>query len=191
MTTDEKLKHFLEASIESATNKSTQLIDDYSEALNKIFEEHKADADRKAALQIRLGTDSLEREKNKELSKEQIKIKKEISKRQQELKEELFVEVRDLLEKFMATRSYQELLVKQIKAAKSYAKDEEIIIYIDPADSSALSSLETASGTHLTVSEYSFFGGTRAVILSRNILIDNSFETKLKEAKEAFAFINK
>ena len=32
----------------------------------------------------------------------------------------------------------------------------------------------------------SFTGGSRAVIPGRNILIDNSFETKLAEAKEDF-----
>jgi hypothetical protein len=30
--------------------------------------------------------------------------------------------------------------------------------------------------------------GTRAVIASKNILIDNSFETKLKEAEQDFQF---
>ena len=77
MTTDEKLKHFLEASIESATNQSTQLIDDYSKALDIIFADHKADTLRKAELQIRLGKESLEREMNKELFREQLLIKRE------------------------------------------------------------------------------------------------------------------
>ncbi len=191
MTTEEKLKHFLEASIESATNQSTQLIDDYTEALNKIFEDHKADMTRKTDLQIRLGKDSLEREMNKELSREQIRIKRETTKKQTELKDMLFNEVKDLLEEYMSTPEYQELLIRQIKEAAAFAGKDEIVIYIDPADSSELYSLETATHTHLTVSETGFMGGTRAVIKSRNILIDNSFETQLKEAKEAFTFINK
>lgn len=191
MTTEEKLKHFLETSIESATNKSTKIIEDYKQSLNHILESHMEDARRKAELQIKLGADSLEREKNKELSKAQIAIKKEITKKQEEIKEKLFIEVKDMLETFMATRSYHALLVSQIKEAKAFAKDEEIIIYIDPADSSELVNLETSANTHLKVSEYSFGGGTRAVINARNILIDNSFETKLKEAREAFTFINK
>lgn len=191
MTTEEKLKHFLDVSIESATQKSSTLIDDYTEALNKIFEEHKEDATRKADLQVKLGTDSLERDKNKELSKEQIRIKKETSRLQEDLKEQLFVEVKDLLEKYMSTREYQQLLIKQIKEAKEFAGDNEIIIYIDPADSAELMNLQAASNSHLTLSDYSFSGGIRAVINSKNILIDNSFETKLSEAKEAFTFINK
>lgn len=40
----------------------------------------------------------------------------------------------------------------------------------------------------IRVSQYPFLGGTRAVIASKNILIDNSFETKLKEAEQDFQF---
>ena len=58
-----------------------------------------------------------------------------------------------------------------------------------PAHFSA--SFGTVSYTHLCdirVSQYPFLGGTRAVIASKNILIDNSFETKLKEAEQDFQF---
>lgn len=191
MTAEEKLKHFMDVSIESANRKSSTMLEEYRKATEKIFEEHKEDAKKKAALQIKLGKDALERDKNKELSKEQIKIKKQLSKEQQERKEELFVEVLHMLEKYMTTRRYQEMLIKQIKEAKSFARGEEIVIYIDAADSAKLVSLETATNTPLQISKSSFIGGTRAIIESKNILIDNSFETKLKEAKEAFAFINK
>lgn len=191
MTTEEKLQHFLDVSIKSATQKSSTMIDDYAEALNQIFEQHKKDAVRKADLQVKLGTESLEHAKNKELSKEQIRIKKETSLLQEDLKDKLFVEVRDLLEEYMSTSIYQQLLIKQIKEAKAFAGKEEIIIYIDPADSAKLLDLEAAANADLTISEYSFMGGTRAIIHSKNILIDNSFETRLNELKEAFTFINK
>lgn len=191
MTNEEKLTHFLEMSIESATNQSTKLIDDYTKALEKIFEEHKTDMQRKADLQLQLGREGLEREINKELSHEQLQIKREATARQAELKDMLFNEVADLLKKYMATPAYQQLLIRQINNAAAFAGEDEIIIYIDPSDSSERYSLENATHTHLTVSETGFMGGTRAVIKSRNLFIDNSFETQLKEAKEAFTFINK
>ena len=58
----------------------------------------------------------------------------------------------------------------------------------DPADSSKLPSLSAAVNTTLTLSQYSFMGGTRAVVENRHILIDNSFATKLEEEKAAFTF---
>ena len=189
MTTEEKLKHFLEASIESATNQSTQIIDDYSKALQILFEDHKIDAQRKAELQIRLGRESLEREMNKELFREQLRIKREMTKKQTALKSMLFSEIEEHLVEYMTTKEYQELLIRQIKEAAHFAGTDDIMIYIDPSDADRLKELEDATKAHLTVSDTEFMGGTRAVIQSRNILIDNLFETKLKEAKEAFSFL--
>ena len=48
--------------------------------------------------------------------------------------------------------------------------------------------LEAKVQAPITVSQYSFSGGMRAVIPSKNILIDHSFETKLIEEKERFVF---
>lgn len=188
MTTEEKLSHFQEFTMQDARNKSNALLDEYNSSLEKIFEEHKEHKLRQAQLEIKTETESLERAKNKELSKQNLHIKRKITRKQDELKDKLFVEVRNLLADYMATPEYNELLIKQIKTAKEFANDLDVIIYIDPADSKRLSSLELAANASLTVSEYSFSGGTRAVIPAKNILIDNSFETKLLEVKENFSF---
>lgn len=145
MTTEEKLTHFLEASIERATRQSTQIIDDYKKALDKLFEEHKTDSQRKADLQLRLGRDILERDMNKELSREQIQIKRDMAKKQDSLKEQLFQEVQELLEKYMASPDYKKLLLKQIKAASSFAGTDAIIIYINPSDADKLPELEQSA----------------------------------------------
>ena len=71
----------------------------------------------------------------------------------------------------------------------AFAQGEEIHIYIDPADQEKQNLLSMETGCDIRVSQYPFSGGTRAVIASKNILIDNSFETKLKEAGENFQFI--
>ncbi len=91
----------------------------------------------------------------------------------------------------MASPDYKKLLLKQIKAASSFAGTDAIIIYINPSDADKLPELEQSAKIPLTISQASFIGGIRAVIESKNILIDNSFETQLKEAKESFTFFNK
>lgn len=188
LTTEEKLQHFLESSMKNSRIESNQLIEDYSNALEKIFKEHQEDVKRKAALEIKVEKDKIRREGNKELAKEQLVIKRKLSKKHTELTDKIFVEVKDLLENFMSTKSYIELLIKQIREAKEFAKGDDIIIYIDPADTSKIYELQEATAITLKVSQYSFGGGTRAVLPKRNILIDNSFETKLAEAQENFRF---
>ena len=59
-----------------------------------------------------------------------------------------------------------------------------MVIYIDPEDIARKGAVSAGANTALTVSEYSFGGGVRAVIEKRGILIDQSFDTRLKEAFE-------
>lgn len=122
------------------------------------------------------------------LSKEQLQIKREITKKHNELKEKLFVEVKAMLEDYMSSPAYDKLLVNQIHEIKELAGDGSVIIYIDPADSSKQLSLGASTNEQVSLSEYSFMGGTRAVLADRHILIDNSFATKLEEAKAEFTF---
>lgn len=188
MTTDEKLLHFQEFTMADAREQSNKLLDEYNASLETVFEEHKHEKLRQSELIIKTETEGLERNRNKELSKQQLHIRRKITRKQNELKDKLFIEVKDLLLEYMKTAEYEELIINQIKDACKFANGQEMIIYIDPADASKKADLESKTGVTLTVSEYSFLGGTRAVISERNILIDNSFESKLADAKQQYTF---
>ncbi|WP_349945677.1 V-type ATP synthase subunit E [Lacrimispora sp. BS-2] len=188
MMTEEKLQHFLEFCMEDARTRSAKMLDEYTAALEQTFSEHQVDAKRRAAHQVDLESEQIEREINKKLSLEQIGMKRVFGKKQDELKDKLFSELRDKLATFMESPEYTKLLKKQIQEAKALAGKEFITIYIDPADEEKINELSISGGSDIQVSEYSFLGGTRAVIPSRHILIDNSFQTKLAEAKRDFRF---
>ena len=188
MTTEEKLKHFQDICMEDARERSARMLDDYMKALEDAYEEHTADARRRADTQVEAETEKLEREINKRLSIGQLDLKREFSRRQEELKDKLFVELKDKLANFMETQEYQRLLDHQVKAVKEFAGDEELIVYMDPSDVDKVQRIALHHNASIKISEYSFNGGTRAVIPGKHILIDNSFETKLNEARHAFKF---
>lgn len=188
MTTEEKLKYFEESSLEEARKQASSMIEEYKVNLDKVEKEHKATTLRQSDLQLKTESDNLKRNNNMALSKEQLQIKRKITQKQNELKEKLFVEVKQLLEDYMTTSAYQQLLIKQIKNIQKEAGSGKLILYIDPADSDKRSSLQVATGAPVTVSEYSFMGGTRAVLQEHNILIDNSFASKLEKLKADFSF---
>ena len=77
------------------------------------------------------------------------------------------------------------MLVKQLREAREFAGGDEVILYIDPSDAQKKYSIESEVGAPVTVSEYSFMGGTRAVLPGRNILIDNSFEASWQGRRKA------
>ena len=119
---------------------------------------------------------------------EQINLKRTLGHKQDELKDKLFVELRDMLANFMETAEYDRLLDAQVADAVKIADGEPMIIYIDPADEKKLHNLAMQHQADVRISEYSFLGGTRAVIPGKNILIDNSFQARLAEARENFQF---
>lgn len=189
MTTEEKLQHFLDTCMGDARERSNRMLDEYTAALEKTFAEHQSDAKRRAEMQLRQETEKIERDINKQLAIEQIDIKRTLGQKQEELKEKLFVELKDMLAHFLETQDYQRLLEAQVSQAVAFAGDDEVTIYLDPVDEDKVRRLALHHGTaQVKISEYSFTGGMRAVIPSRHILIDNSFQTKLAEAKENFHF---
>ena len=175
MTTDEKLQHFLDFCMEDSRARSAKMLDDCSAALEKTFEEHKEAARHQAEMRIQIEKD---------------KIKRELSKKQEELKDMLFVELKNRLASFMETSEYQHMLERQIEQAREVAGNAPLIVYLDPTDEDKLQriALHQGSGVELRLSQYSFGGGTRAVIPSQNILIDNSFTSRIEEAKRHISF---
>lgn len=189
MTTEEKLQHFLDTCMEDARTRSSRMLDEYMSAQEQIFEEHKADTQRQNQMLLSQESEKIQREINKQLAIAQLDLKRMLGQTQEELKDKLFVELRDMLAHFLETAEYQQLLEQQISQAVEFAGDDPVIIYLDPADQDKLQRLALHHGkASITISEYSFAGGCRAVIPNRHILIDNSFQTKLAEAKEKFHF---
>lgn len=188
MTIEEKLKHFLEVSVQDASNAGNNMVSDYQASLDKLFEEHKENALRQSEFQIKVETEHAKRAANIELTRQQLHIKRKIIRKQNELKDQLFEEVVDMLHDYMKTEAYTTLLKELITKSKEYAGNQYIIIYIDPKDADKKELLEQQTGATLTVSEYSFIGGIRTVIPYKNILIDDSFEKKIEASKEKFVF---
>lgn len=191
MKTEEKLQHFYDLSIEGAQADAQALIDKQQRALNQSYDEHVATKKRQAAAELKAESDKLKRDFNKEISAEQLLIKRQLSQVQGELKEKLFEDVTTKLRDFKNTPDYADMLYQQIAEAIDFAAGDEMVVYIDSTDEPLLSSLTDRlkdTGIIPTLSQESFMGGMRAVIRSKNILIDHSFTTLLGDEKENFTF---
>ncbi len=188
MTIEEKLDHFKTLCFDDARQRSDKMLSDYTESLKKILEEHKRDAGRQADMQVAAETEKIEREINKQLSIEQINIKREYSRKQEELKSMLLSELRNRLALFMDSSDYQKYLEREVKNALAIAGTAPITIYLDPSDREMINRLSMHTGARIEPSDTTFLGGIRAVIPDKNILIDNSFQTKLEELTDKFQF---
>lgn len=191
MTIEEKLENFSKLCEDNAQKSADKILADHELSLENAYKEHKTDAKRQHDIAIRSAKDKIHNDQNKELSYCHIKYRKMASDLAESLKHDLFDLVRDKLDKYKKSDEYISLLVRYIDDAHDIADSEDIDIYIDPSDSSLLDKLSSYSHTDIKISDISFGGGIRAVLPDKNILIDNSFETRLYELSQSFRFTDR
>ena len=189
MTLEEKIAQLQTSSMEQARAEGNAIIDSHREALEKVFQDHKAEAVRQSETRIKAETTNAKLMLNQAAAKSQLEIKRRQGKVQQELKDKIFEEVSGLVSDFMKTEAYTDFLIKCIQQAEHFAGKDPVVIYLIPSDEQKRPDLEDATGVHLTISAEDFIGGVRAVIRSRNILIDNSFKTQLRNEYDKFLFL--
>ena len=186
MTIEEKLQHFKEACVADAMAAAEKILSDYKNALDKDFADYQSSEQKLADMEVKTETTRIDKETNKELALEQIKLKMELSKKAAELKDKIFAQLESKLAAYQSSPAYEALLDSQIDKALKFAGNDEVKIYIDPNDEALINKLSAKHGIDIAVSKYPFYGGIRAVIPAKNILIDNSFEKKIAEAKDKF-----
>ena len=188
MTTEEKLQHFYEVSMDTAREEATKVLDEYKAALETEMERHKQEKQAASESQFKIDSDNAAREINKALSAEHLHIKRKLSKKQQKLKESIFAEVEELLDDFSKKPEYTDWLEDKIKQSLEIAENDSVQIYLTAKDSAKAEELTKRTGITPLISETDFLGGIRAVIPEKNILIDNKFLTAFENEKERFNF---
>lgn len=188
MTTEEKLQHFYEVSMDTAREEATKVLDEYKAALETEMERHKQEKQAASESQFKIDSDNAAREINKALSAEHLHIKRKLSKKQQKLKESIFAEVEELLDDFSKKPEYTDWLEDKIKQSLEIAENDSVQIYLTAKDSAKTEELTKRTGITPLISETDFLGGIRAVIPEKNILIDNTFLTAFENEKERFNF---
>lgn len=186
MDINDKLEHFKELVIDSAILKKSSLVDEYKSGLDIQLENYKKDSLSRYEIQKKTKEESIRRDNSKNFAAKQQHIRRKLAHKQDELKEKLFNEVNDMLNEFFETDEYKNLLVMEIKSSAAIAPSEDIQILIDPKDENIKEYLEAKTGMNITISKYSFGRGMRAMIPSKNILVDNSFNYKINEIKEDY-----
>ena len=188
MTTEEKLQHFYEVSMDTAREEATKVLDEYKAALETEMERHKQEKQAASESQFKIDSDNAAREINKALSAEHLHIKRKLSKKQQKLKESIFAEVEELLDDFSKKPEYTDWLEDKIKQSLEIAENDSVQIYLTAKDSAKAEELTKRTGITPLIAETDFLGGIRAVIPEKNILIDNTFLTAFENEKERFNF---
>ncbi len=181
MQIGEKLEVFRDFTLDVARENSSKITAQYEDACRQELEEYRKSRQAELEHRIQLEERSLRRQMNSRISAELLRQKHMLDECKRQWKEKLLQEVQTLLKEYQKTEDYKDYLTAKIQMAGEVAGTEPVIIYLDPSDEDKKAELEEKTGAGLTVSEIKFGGGIRAVIRSRNILIDESFLTRLEQ----------
>lgn len=186
MTIEEKMEHFRAMSLESATNQSSESLSSYKQSLDDELEFHKESATRLAEERTVGLKNQVRAELKKQLSSAQMLVKKDITSKQASIKAKVFEKVRDKIADFRKTDEYVDYLKAQIADIISTYGNYDITIYVDPDDAGLVDSLKEGVDCKIDVFSKEFLGGTRTIVPEKNILVDNSFKTRLADEQEQF-----
>lgn len=188
MNLDEKITHLREVVMSEARAEGNAIIENHRKALESLLDKHKEEAKTQSEIRIKSETTKSRRQVNQAAAKAEVELKRALGKRQKELKIKLFEEVKVLLLEYRKSDEYVEYICRKIREAAVFANGDGVVIYITPSDEDKKAVLESKTGMTITVSEYEFMGGVRAVIQNRNILIDHSFQTAIEAEYQRFSF---
>lgn len=176
----------MDSSIEDTSIKSDKILSQYKQSLDEEFERYKESAVQESEFLKKSKINSTKQQLRKALAKEQLEIKRQITNKQNQIKANVFASVTSKIEEYKKTPEYVQSLKNQITNISSKYIEPDIVFYITVEDSALLDELKNVTNANIIISEVSFMGGIKAVIPSRNMLVDLSLKTKLMEAEEQF-----
>jgi len=188
VTIEEKLKHIQDAAMTEAREEGNSIINTHRQALESLYQKHVDENRIQSATRIKSETIRAKQLLNQASAKAQVDLKRKLGKQQILLKDKLFSEVHTLLGDFMQTDAYIDLLQEFINDSAAFAAGDPLTIYLNAADTDKKAELEQRTGLSLTISKDDFYGGIRAAIPGRNILIDHSFKRKFESEYDKFQF---
>lgn len=186
MTIEEKMEHFRSMSLESANSQSAESLSSYKQSLDEELEIHKESAKQLAEESKRALFNQVRASSKKELASAQMMIRKNLTHKQSLVKSQVFDIVREKIASYRKTPEYVLLLISQIEKVMSEYSNLDITIYIDPDDSALLDELKAKTGGNIQIYNNEFLGGIRTIVPEKNILVDNSFKTRLADEQEQF-----
>lgn len=181
MQIEEKLEVFRNFTIDVAKQKSDEMIAQFDRSCKQELEAFPQNKQAEMEHKIQIEERNIRRQVNSKVSGEMLRQKHILDECKRKWQVKLSDQVRLLLKEYQNTEEYKKYLIAKIHMAKKVAEQDSIIIYINPSDADKKTELEVLTKAELTVSKIDFGGGIRAVIRSRNILIDESFMTKLEQ----------
>lgn len=185
MNVKDKLEGFSKIAIREAETKRVKILNEINLEYKNACDETTLKAQKKAESLINEEQYKAEQMKNREILNAMTQAKKSLIDLRKQLKDDLFKNVMAKLADYIETDNYADSLINDIKnlAIKYNGK---ITVYLCRRDMVFAERLLEIPNVKIVEDKDDLIGGYRAILNEENIVIDNSYKEKLKEANDAF-----
>lgn len=190
---DEKLLKFSSDIMENATSQRDTILNSSEEAYKKIYNEKETEYLTKAYETIQEGLKKIDKEKNSIVSKMRMDNKMALLNKRNEIVEYVFNSAKAKLYEMVASEAYYPYLVKMITEDLDAVGEGEKEIIINHKDQGYINALEKTFDYPIVLEnrKIDMIGGCKILNKTKNIYLDDSFDTKLESQREAFLRICK
>lgn len=184
MQTEEKVKEFERRALEEAERKRRKNLKEINFKVKEESQKGLREVELISKEKVDYELYKLTQIKNKEIQHAKNTSKKTLIILRNEYKENIFSNVEKRLYEFTNTNKYKNYLINNIKKILDYTTE----IYLTKKDMKYESIIKEELEVDILISESNddFIGGFKAVMVNKNIIIDNSFKAKLLDEKEKF-----
>lgn len=187
MKIEAKINEFTKVAESEAEKKRALILEELEKEMNASIEIKTKELEDLSSKTIKEEKIKIDQEFNKEVIQKVSTYKKDLMSLRNRYEAELFSDVKSDLDKFIASNEYVNFLVKEIRGSLDGSNNFKL--YLTKRDISHKEDItKEFKDVNLEIlpSDEDFIGGFKIVIVDKNILMDNSFKTRLQEEKEKF-----
>lgn len=186
MNVKEKIEAFSKITEKKAEFQKMKLVKEIEEKLQKGYSE-------KVEEEVQAWNKKIENEKyklqqyiNREKISDEKTAKEKLAEKRKEITEDIMNAVYEMIREYKKTEDYISYLSRGM--ADVLKNSQKVTFYLSKEDLALSGSLTDKLGRSLVFKEADedFIGGFKAFLEDKNILIDNTFKTKLSEEKSKF-----
>ncbi|MDO4479243.1 MAG: V-type ATP synthase subunit E [Lachnospiraceae bacterium] len=186
MTTEEKLTLFYDAVTDKARRRAEALIRATKGEHAAILASRRTESDARKDVALKKDASHYAHRLNRENAQRSLDIRRQLADREKSLSDALFADVAARLEAFRRSDEYGAYLCRKAEEMKAFIDSDDAAYLLSAGDEAHLAAIRSICGPSVSIFENDFGGGLRAVSRARNLMVDNSFDTRLREEKEAF-----
>lgn len=186
MTLEEKLALFQTTAKEHALDNQKEQLKEYADSLNQslTIQKQQFHMTRQQIYDKKLANHR--HSLNHELTLCSNSYRQQLALKKEQQLEQLTKDAKRRFLEFKQTTEYYELLKHQIRSILKLADMDYCKLYLDASDRTLLPSLLKQFPVNLAISKHNMIGGIYAKIPGKNLFIDETISTKLKEVKDAY-----